>query len=447
MAEDKQSGLLTLVDEEIKIPGGFDDDADVVVVVVMMMFSWVVMMMITTEIVVVRRMIFKPNARRFRTIMPSKHERLTVPKKSSRDFVIHHYAGPVCYDGSSFLDKNRDVVGQDVLQFFSTCQFQFVRALFDEVSSLGRGRQPQPSKTVITSFRRQLACLESIISATQIHFVRCINPNEQKLQDSFDDFFVLKQIRATGILQAAKSVRPPLPPSPFRCIRSIFLCTSPFSLPLSLSSIPPPPPPSSSAVLTVLLFSPRIASVGFPIKIAFSRFLSRFCLLVAPSPRPSDRELVKLGDDKSARELAGDVLLSAGLTPKDFQLGKSKVFLPSHVWSQLEARREDVLCSSLQVICAYVKRKVLSSRLRAARRVVRRLQEEQRKTSLASSYSSCSVFSCTQLFESPRALAKLNKEEEEQEVLRLRQENAQLRREQEERVRRRRRRRKKRRGQ
>ena len=146
-----------------------------------------------------------------RTIVASKHEKLTVPKRSSLAFVISHYAGQVCYNGTSFVDKNRDAVGRDVLDFFSRCHFRFFRLLFHEIADVhGGGKQPVAdcsrgtSKSLVAKFRKQLTSLEGIMGSTQTHFIRCINSNEKKLPDTFDDVFVLKQIRATGILQAAK---------------------------------------------------------------------------------------------------------------------------------------------------------------------------------------------------------------------------------------------------
>ncbi|EKX49299.1 hypothetical protein GUITHDRAFT_68130, partial [Guillardia theta CCMP2712] len=175
--EDRQTGLLTLVDEEIRIPGGSDESLMLKV----------------------------------RTIVASKHEKLTVPKRSSLTFVISHYAGQVCYNGTSFVDKNRDAVGRDVLDFFSRCHFRFFRLLFHEIADVhGGGKQPVAdcsrgtSKSLVAKFRKQLTSLEGIMGSTQTHFIRCINSNEKKLPDTFDDVFVLKQIRATGILQAAK---------------------------------------------------------------------------------------------------------------------------------------------------------------------------------------------------------------------------------------------------
>jgi myosin heavy subunit len=45
----------------------------------------------------------------------SKNKYYTQPKKSGTTFIIIHYAGEVAYEVSSFLEKNRDTVYDDLI--------------------------------------------------------------------------------------------------------------------------------------------------------------------------------------------------------------------------------------------------------------------------------------------------------------------------------------------
>jgi myosin heavy subunit len=46
--------------------------------------------------------------------------------------------------------------------------------------------------------------LMNLLSSCDVHFVRCIKPNEQKRSDVFDSGSVLNQIRYLGVLETLK---------------------------------------------------------------------------------------------------------------------------------------------------------------------------------------------------------------------------------------------------
>lgn len=44
------------------------------------------------------------------TALHAEHPHFSRPKFASNDFIVSHYAGPVCYHSNGFLEKNRDTL-------------------------------------------------------------------------------------------------------------------------------------------------------------------------------------------------------------------------------------------------------------------------------------------------------------------------------------------------
>ena len=54
---------------------------------------------------------------------------------------------------------------------------------------------------MVTKFDKQLRVLNDELESSELHFIRCIKPNELKEPDHIDDRFVLQQIKYLGILE------------------------------------------------------------------------------------------------------------------------------------------------------------------------------------------------------------------------------------------------------
>eukprot|EP00435_Cladocopium_sp_Y103_P004881 s1097_g1.t1 len=122
------------------------------------------------------------------------HDRL---KKGS--FIIRHFAGPVTYQCTEFLEKNKDELSADLVQCLKDSEDPFVRDLFEQldrvfgVSGAGAGGASEGRKSlggssrvlkaqrysVSGEFRQQLKELLQQIQSTEPHFIRCIKPNPQ----------------------------------------------------------------------------------------------------------------------------------------------------------------------------------------------------------------------------------------------------------------------------
>lgn len=153
----------------------------------------------------------------------------------TRTFGIHHYAGPVVYDTSDFLDTNRDVIPDDLVSVFAreSCQFGFATHLFgNEIKSLVAGTNngeahprgasfrisptstahisgngetllngDEPVSTLTQDFHTRLDNLLRTLVHAKPHFVRCIRPNEHDSLTEFDRAHVASQVRSLQILE------------------------------------------------------------------------------------------------------------------------------------------------------------------------------------------------------------------------------------------------------
>eukprot|EP00474_Spongospora_subterranea_P002201 CRZ02659.1 hypothetical protein [Spongospora subterranea] len=60
----------------------------------------------------------------------------TGPKSQADSFVIVHYAGPVVYDVTGFLEKNRDTLTPDALQLLNTSGLPFIAQMFSNSDNM-----------------------------------------------------------------------------------------------------------------------------------------------------------------------------------------------------------------------------------------------------------------------------------------------------------------------
>lgn len=132
------------------------------------------------------------------------HERFMFnPNKPGDSFTVGHYAGPVTYSSSHFLDKNRDTLNPDIMTLVQGSDSGFVASLSGHMGVASRGR----SASVGSRFREQLKLLLERLDTSQLHFVRCIKPNKMQKPLSFDDSLVLHQLKCCGVLEVARIAR------------------------------------------------------------------------------------------------------------------------------------------------------------------------------------------------------------------------------------------------
>lgn len=121
---------------------------------------------------------------------------------SQTSFRLRHYAGNVTYRIDGFLDKNRDLLFQDLAQFMYTCKHSLTKTLFKEGRVLGSGPATQKRPpTLAFQFKASVGDLMKNMLAKNPHYIRCIKPNDAKRKSHFDDSLVLHQVRYLGLME------------------------------------------------------------------------------------------------------------------------------------------------------------------------------------------------------------------------------------------------------
>ena len=98
----------------------------------------------------------------------------------------------VTYTVTSFLDKNRDSISEDLLDLIKASQDPFIAGMF-EVEAPANEKSGAKQQSASTFFKNQLTSLITVLSGTHSQYVRCIKPNFAQLALAFDDPMVISK--------------------------------------------------------------------------------------------------------------------------------------------------------------------------------------------------------------------------------------------------------------
>lgn len=215
-------GVLALLDEESRMPSGSDASF---------------LQKLNTQLLA------KPE---FKTIYKK-------PRFGNSAFTIAHYALDVTYEVEGFLEKNRDTVPDEHMALLAATKNPFLKEVLDaalnstksadsphpaspafsDSGSAGSRRSsviPDPGRQSFVAqsssasagsaskrpgaagkkptqgsiFKASLITLMDTLSVTNVHYIRCIKPNEQKKPWEFQPQQVLGQLRACGVLETIR---------------------------------------------------------------------------------------------------------------------------------------------------------------------------------------------------------------------------------------------------
>ncbi|KAG1149991.1 hypothetical protein G6F37_006080 [Rhizopus arrhizus] len=217
------------------------------------------------------------------------------PRFSNSAFTVVHYAHDVEYDSEGFIDKNKDTVPDELLNLLQTANNPFLVEMLQTATAAATATaqeaKPAPVKkvgmaaakkpTLGSIFKLSLISLMDTINKTNVHYIRCIKPNEAKVAWGFESNMVLSQLRACGVLETI-----------------------------------------------------RISCAGYPSRWSFPEFAERFYALVSskywyPKLQPDINELCR-------------VILQKCVPEKDkYQIGLTKIFFRAGQLAYLEKCRRE----------------------------------------------------------------------------------------------------------
>ncbi|RLN86606.1 hypothetical protein BBJ28_00018375 [Nothophytophthora sp. Chile5] len=138
-------------------------------------------------------------------------------ERVNHQFVVHHFAGRVCYNVEQFVEKNTDALPTDASTILSSSTNEVVVAIGGDENvdtpsadngSAGRRRYSMlRAPSVSAQFKSQLDRLIVQIGRTEAHYIRCLKPNELKKPGVFDRERMVEQMRSVGVLEAVRIAR------------------------------------------------------------------------------------------------------------------------------------------------------------------------------------------------------------------------------------------------
>ena len=259
----------------------------------------------------------KATDKSFTEKLHSLWDRKTPKYKTSRlrqGFTLTHYAAEVEYSTEGWLEKNKDPLNDNLTRLLAVSTNNHVATLFadcgevvDDLSSPRSRVKKGLFRTVAQRHKEQLSSLMTQLHSTHPHFVRCILPNHKKRPKQFHGPLVLDQLRCNGVLEGI-----------------------------------------------------RIARTGFPNRLPFAEFRSRYEVLCRNMPKGY------LDGQEAARLMLERLELDKSL----YRVGLTKVFFRAGVLAELEEQRDalirDIMSRFQSLSRGFTQRRIANKRLHRA---------------------------------------------------------------------------------
>ena len=267
-----------------------------------------------------------------------KHAFYKKPRFGKSTFTVCHYAIDVTYESGGFIEKNRDTVPDEHMTVLHATSNVFLRQVLvaasavrekDAASATSNAVRPAGGRKIGVAvnrkptlggiFRSSLIELMHTINSTDVHYIRCIKPNEAKAAWKFEGPMVLSQLRACGVLETV-----------------------------------------------------RISCAGYPTRWTYGDFAMRYYMLVQSSRWTS--EIRQMADAILSKALG----TSTGKGLDKYQLGLTKIFFRAGMLAFLENLRTNRLNECATMIQKNLKAKFYRRRYLEARDAIIRAQSAAR---------------------------------------------------------------------
>ena len=281
----KRTGLLSILDDQCKAPG-------------------------TTDKSFANRL--------YQTCKSNSRFEASHRQVASNLFGIKHFAGSVEYDSAGFMEKNKDEVPREIIDFLESSSKPFLKTLAkyqkkksDVSSSISASTRQAPTRqgstrvTVGGQFKAQLQSLRQRIDNTSPHYIRCLKPNSHLVPKLFMSQMISEQLESAGVLEAI-----------------------------------------------------RVSRVGYPQRFTHEQFFNQFHFI---GRTQMSTPIVKTMDLRGKCEVIINAATSSlssetNTSVPGFQLGKTKVFLRQSAFVELENQRVKSLEDALSCIQSQIRR-------------------------------------------------------------------------------------------
>ncbi|KAL5490141.1 MYO2 [Sanghuangporus weigelae] len=314
-------GVLALLDEESRLPSGSD----------------------ASFLQKLHQQLLKPETKNI----------FKKPRFGNNAFTIAHYALDVTYEVEGFIEKNRDTVPDEHLALLASTANPFLKEVLETAltstkppespnpatpaldgnkrsslipdpgrSTLAVGSSSTPGAkrvakkpTLGSIFKASLISLMDTLSVTNVHYIRCIKPNDAKRAWEFQPQQVLGQLRACGVLETI-----------------------------------------------------RISCAGYPSRWTYEEFAERYYMLV---PSSDWSPMIKNLEIKPLCSL----ILKKTINDEDkYQAGLTKIFFRAGMLAALESLRSERLNSLVTLIQKNVRRRLAAKKYQSMRRAAIKIQ-------------------------------------------------------------------------
>jgi myosin heavy subunit len=109
-------------------------------------------------------------------------------------FTIEHFAGKIEYNIDNFIKKNMDKVNTDILKYIGTI-------FSDNIKKTGVNRNKVKINSITNQFCTSLNEFLDTIKDSELHFIKCIKPNDSEKPLHFNCNMVKEQLVYNGIVQ------------------------------------------------------------------------------------------------------------------------------------------------------------------------------------------------------------------------------------------------------
>lgn len=175
LIDGKRKGILAVLDDQCFVPGGTD---------------------------------IKLTSNLYKNCSANSRFKVSAMQRAVYKFSIEHYAGPVEYTTTSWIEKNKDELPMAAANLITSSSFQLLLDIQPHIRGENRGgRGTIAFKSVGTQFAQQLRTLRDRIDRTVPHYIRCLKPNDDLEPDRFDPKNIVEQLRCGGVLEAVRVSR------------------------------------------------------------------------------------------------------------------------------------------------------------------------------------------------------------------------------------------------